>query len=456
MDVTRIGAFLAQLRRENGLTQEELGESLGVSNKTVSRWETGTYLPPVEMLQQLSERYGVSINELLSGERLTEESYREKAEENIKSALSESPFTVEERLAFFKKKWRKDNAFTMVLCALCYLVLLLALKYKGVNLFLIAFTGSLALVALYVVLYNRMMIYAESHVFDKVMKRVKPEWEVGMAEQRHDRWRPRGGFWMAVLLLLGFVGMNFLIVGLTQEPATRLLLDILLRVAFGLMTLWVLVKYYDKGSYREILHTRNVGSALLAGGGILLFLLVEIVILFTRTPRDYWSAWRREIPWNLIVEQLVGQQFTDAFFTELVFALLLEGYFRQGGPSVKRRLLYGLLCSGVYGSLALLGLNQSSPLSMGVFALAMAAVYLHSHNILVPILLHFLQSLMGHLMPYETEMLMVSTPAFSVTFIVLLSVWAVAFLILPEKQYKSLPLGGEGGPLAVDEVEENR
>ena len=90
---------MAELRREQGLTQEELGEELGVSNKTVSRWETGTYLPPVEMLQRLSERYGVSINELLSGERLTAESYREKAEENIKSALHQSAFSVQERIS---------------------------------------------------------------------------------------------------------------------------------------------------------------------------------------------------------------------------------------------------------------------------------------------------------------------------------------------------------------------
>ena len=87
MDMMRIGAFLAKLRKENGLTQEELGQTLGVSNKTVSRWETGTYLPPVEMLQRMSERYGVSINEILSGERLSAEDYREKAEENIKSGL---------------------------------------------------------------------------------------------------------------------------------------------------------------------------------------------------------------------------------------------------------------------------------------------------------------------------------------------------------------------------------
>ena len=46
MDMISIGKFIAALRKEKGLTQEQLGEKLGVTNKTVSRWETGTYLPP--------------------------------------------------------------------------------------------------------------------------------------------------------------------------------------------------------------------------------------------------------------------------------------------------------------------------------------------------------------------------------------------------------------------------
>ena len=70
MDLIKTSKFLARLRREAGDTQEQLGEKLGVSNKTVSRWETGAYLPPVEMLQAISGLYGVSINELLAGERL--------------------------------------------------------------------------------------------------------------------------------------------------------------------------------------------------------------------------------------------------------------------------------------------------------------------------------------------------------------------------------------------------
>ena len=53
MDTIKIGRFLKELRKENKLTQEQLGEKLGVTNKTVSRWETGTYLPPVECLSML-------------------------------------------------------------------------------------------------------------------------------------------------------------------------------------------------------------------------------------------------------------------------------------------------------------------------------------------------------------------------------------------------------------------
>ena len=60
MDQIKIGKFIAALRKEKGLTQEKLGEKLGVTNKTVSRWENGNYMPDVEMLSLLSEEFGVS------------------------------------------------------------------------------------------------------------------------------------------------------------------------------------------------------------------------------------------------------------------------------------------------------------------------------------------------------------------------------------------------------------
>ena len=78
------------MRKERNLTQDELGAQIGVTNKTISRWETGNYLPPVEMLQTLGDTYGVSINEILNGERISDGNYKDISEQNIKSALTKS------------------------------------------------------------------------------------------------------------------------------------------------------------------------------------------------------------------------------------------------------------------------------------------------------------------------------------------------------------------------------
>lgn len=87
MDTQKIGKFLKELRKKNNMTQEQLGERIGVTNKTISRWETGNYMPPIESLKLLSDIYQISINEIISGERLNEETYKEAAEDNITDAL---------------------------------------------------------------------------------------------------------------------------------------------------------------------------------------------------------------------------------------------------------------------------------------------------------------------------------------------------------------------------------
>ena len=100
MDMVKMGRFLAELRKEHHFTQAELGEKLGVTNKTISRWETGNYMPPVEMLEQLSTLYDLSINELLCGKKLTAEEYKDMAETTIKETLQESAFTIKEKQAY--------------------------------------------------------------------------------------------------------------------------------------------------------------------------------------------------------------------------------------------------------------------------------------------------------------------------------------------------------------------
>ena len=72
MDQIRIGAFLKELRKEKALTQERLAERLGVSGRTVSRWETGSNMPDIGMLVELADFFAVSIPEIIAGERKSE------------------------------------------------------------------------------------------------------------------------------------------------------------------------------------------------------------------------------------------------------------------------------------------------------------------------------------------------------------------------------------------------
>ena len=72
MDQIKIGAFLRQLRKEKELTQEQLAEKLNVSNRTISRWETGSNMPDLSLLVELADFYDVSIPEIIHGERKSE------------------------------------------------------------------------------------------------------------------------------------------------------------------------------------------------------------------------------------------------------------------------------------------------------------------------------------------------------------------------------------------------
>lgn len=165
MDMVRMGRFLAELRKERNLTQAELGEKLGVTNKTISRWETGTYMPPAEMLEELSHMYGMTINELLSGRKLSAEEYKKMAETNIKESLEASTFGLKEKQAFFKKKWRRDHLQAILLCIISWVVLLIALKLQGVDMYLIGTVGGLLAVLHYAVVNNRMMAYVEDRIY---------------------------------------------------------------------------------------------------------------------------------------------------------------------------------------------------------------------------------------------------------------------------------------------------
>lgn len=105
MDQVKVGKYIALLRRQAGLTQEQLGDKLGVTNKTVSRWENGNYMPDIEMFGLIAKEFNVSINDLLAGERIPDEDFRQRADENI--------------IAVSWHSMLKTNRLLMYLCLLC-------------------------------------------------------------------------------------------------------------------------------------------------------------------------------------------------------------------------------------------------------------------------------------------------------------------------------------------------
>ena len=80
MDLQKIGTFLKELRKEKELTQEQLAETLNVSRRTVSRWETGNNMPDLDLLAEMADLYQVELRELLNGERKNEQMNEELKE----------------------------------------------------------------------------------------------------------------------------------------------------------------------------------------------------------------------------------------------------------------------------------------------------------------------------------------------------------------------------------------
>lgn len=164
MDLVKIGEFIAQLRKEHALSQEQMGEIIGVSNKTISRWETGTYLPPADMLLSIGKLFDVSINEILSGKRLSEEEYKAAAEENLRQTVKSSSFTLKEKIVFYKKKWLKEHIASMC----CGGIVIVSVFVAGVILKrpLLIVAAMLLLVIGHGWRNNTMMAYVERNAFD--------------------------------------------------------------------------------------------------------------------------------------------------------------------------------------------------------------------------------------------------------------------------------------------------
>ena len=90
MDQSKTGRFIAEMRRAQNLTQRQLADQLAISDKTVSKWECGKGLPEVSLMLPLCEILQITVNDLLSGERVADSDYQKKAEENMMDLIREN------------------------------------------------------------------------------------------------------------------------------------------------------------------------------------------------------------------------------------------------------------------------------------------------------------------------------------------------------------------------------
>lgn len=90
MDQIKIGRFITERRKAQNLTQRQLADALSISDKTVSKWETGKGLPEVSLMLPLCDTLQITVNELLSGTRVSAADYQKNAEENMMRLMKEN------------------------------------------------------------------------------------------------------------------------------------------------------------------------------------------------------------------------------------------------------------------------------------------------------------------------------------------------------------------------------
>ena len=90
MDQIKIGSFIAETRKQKNMTQRQLADTLAISDKTVSKWERGKGLPEVSLMRPLCEALDITVNDLLSGQTVTDTDYKKKAEENMMDLMKEN------------------------------------------------------------------------------------------------------------------------------------------------------------------------------------------------------------------------------------------------------------------------------------------------------------------------------------------------------------------------------
>lgn len=118
MDQVKIGKLIAECRKDKKMTQVELADRLCVTDKSVSKWENGKCLPDVSLYKDLCDILGITLNEFFVGEKIKDEEFKKKADDNLLNVLENSSFTLKEKIEYYGKKWDKEHFFELTIVML--------------------------------------------------------------------------------------------------------------------------------------------------------------------------------------------------------------------------------------------------------------------------------------------------------------------------------------------------
>lgn len=138
MNQQKTGGFLKELRKEKGITQEQLAEVFGVSSRTVSRWENGVNMPDLSLLAEIADYYNVDIREIIDGERKSENMDKEIKETVLKAA----EYTDNEKMVLLKRI-RKESISGTIALAVYLIIKVFDLSAKS---YLLEIVGTAALI----------------------------------------------------------------------------------------------------------------------------------------------------------------------------------------------------------------------------------------------------------------------------------------------------------------------
>lgn len=122
MNQEKIGKFIAEVRKEKNMTQQELADKLGVTDRAISHWENGRRLPDYSLLNNLCDILSISINELFSGGRISKEDYKKKADENMINIVN--------KLDQVNKNFEKKMIILLIVTTLLTMLILFMLPLK--------------------------------------------------------------------------------------------------------------------------------------------------------------------------------------------------------------------------------------------------------------------------------------------------------------------------------------